>query len=212
MQVYKIIHLLWILLIIFSIIYLIKKWCNTVCEAVSCLKIDSVSFTDLSEKLLHRQSDSSLDEVIESLFKEILTLDGAAKLQDSQVCKTKLSWNLRKLLEIMCYCLVLSLSLSLFMLKNRNLVNLLIYLIKKILIFVVGGNRHTVVELGCDQTCWLNYYRRAKGQRSLSVCLLMYFGANQSVCLFSVTDIDIILFPNILTKESLSPDVYTDIN
>lgn len=40
----------------------------------------------------------------------------------------------------------------------------------------------------------------------------MYFGANQSVSLFSVTDIDIILFPNILTKESLSPDVYTDVS
>ncbi|ROL51758.1 Testis-expressed protein 11 [Anabarilius grahami] len=43
---------------------------------------------DLSEKLLHRQSDSNLDEVIESLFKEILTLGGAAKLQDSQSLET----------------------------------------------------------------------------------------------------------------------------
>jgi len=46
---------------------------------------DRLSFTGLSEKLLHIQDDSNLDEVIEALFKEILTLDGAAKLQDSQV-------------------------------------------------------------------------------------------------------------------------------
>lgn len=97
MQVYKIINLLWILLVIFSIIYLnqfslpCQEVICEVCEAVSCLKTDWVSFTELSEKLLHRQSDSHSDEVIESLFKEILTLDGAAKLQDSQVCKTKLS-------------------------------------------------------------------------------------------------------------------------
>jgi len=35
---------------------------------------DRFSFTGLSEKLLHIQDDSNLDEVIEALFKEILTL------------------------------------------------------------------------------------------------------------------------------------------
>ncbi|KTG35909.1 hypothetical protein cypCar_00008249 [Cyprinus carpio] len=39
---------------------------------------------NLSEKLLHRQIDSNLDEVIETLFKTISTLDAAEKLQDSQ--------------------------------------------------------------------------------------------------------------------------------
>ncbi len=78
------------------------KWFSTAREAVSCLKTDSVSFTDLSKKLLHRQIDSNLDEVIETLFKAISTLDAAAKLQDSQVCNAHLSWNLRRPQEIMC--------------------------------------------------------------------------------------------------------------
>ncbi|XP_048031827.1 testis-expressed protein 11 [Megalobrama amblycephala] len=54
----------------------------------------SVDVKNLSEKLLHRQSDSNLDEVIESLFKEVLTLDGAAKLQDSQLEEIAIQlWN-----------------------------------------------------------------------------------------------------------------------
>lgn len=57
----------------------------------SCFVFEGwLSFTGLSEKLLHRQVDSNLDELIEALFKEILTLDGAAQLQDSQVCQPQL--------------------------------------------------------------------------------------------------------------------------
>ncbi|XP_043113113.1 testis-expressed protein 11 [Puntigrus tetrazona] len=44
-----------------------------------------VDVKNLSEQLLHRQVDSSLDEVIESLFNSISTLDAAAKLQDAQL-------------------------------------------------------------------------------------------------------------------------------
>ncbi|XP_073676632.1 testis-expressed protein 11 [Garra rufa] len=44
-----------------------------------------VDVKDLSEKLLHREINSDLDEVIETLFKAISALDGATKLQDSQL-------------------------------------------------------------------------------------------------------------------------------
>ncbi|RXN07405.1 testis-expressed sequence 11 [Labeo rohita] len=47
-----------------------------------------VDVKNLSEKLLHRETSSDLDEVIETLFKAISTLDGAAKLQDSQSLET----------------------------------------------------------------------------------------------------------------------------
>ncbi|KAK7138050.1 hypothetical protein R3I94_013625 [Phoxinus phoxinus] len=56
----------------------------------------AVNVKSLSEKLLHRQVDSNLDEVIEALFKEILTLDGAAQLtlQDSQLEEIAIQlWN-----------------------------------------------------------------------------------------------------------------------
>ncbi|XP_042594370.1 testis-expressed protein 11 isoform X1 [Cyprinus carpio] len=49
---------------------------------------------NLSEKLLHRQIDSNLDEVIETLFKTISTLDAAEKLQDSQLEESAIQlWN-----------------------------------------------------------------------------------------------------------------------
>ncbi len=92
LALYKITDLLWILLVILALFvvifsaYLVLKWFSTAREAVLCLETDSVSFTDLSEKLLHRQIDSNLDEVIETLFEAISALDAAAKLQDSQVC------------------------------------------------------------------------------------------------------------------------------
>ncbi|XP_056327837.1 testis-expressed protein 11 [Danio aesculapii] len=54
----------------------------------------AVELKDLSEKLLHRQSHSDLDEVIDSLFKEILTLEEAAKLQDPQLEEIAIQlWN-----------------------------------------------------------------------------------------------------------------------
>ncbi|KAF4104781.1 testis-expressed protein 11 isoform X3 [Onychostoma macrolepis] len=53
-----------------------------------------VDVKNLSEKLLHRQIDSDLDEVIETLFKAISTLDTAAKLQDSQLEEIAIQlWN-----------------------------------------------------------------------------------------------------------------------
>ncbi|XP_050983537.1 testis-expressed protein 11 isoform X2 [Labeo rohita] len=53
-----------------------------------------VDVKNLSEKLLHRETSSDLDEVIETLFKAISTLDGAAKLQDSQMEEIAIQlWN-----------------------------------------------------------------------------------------------------------------------
>lgn len=173
----------------------------------------TLSFAGLSEKLLHGQVD--LDEVIEALFKEISTLDGAAQLQDSQVYQPQLK-STEALTDHVLFIFLCLMWLSrrhniflLFMLTNSfhwNLVIMLRYWIKKIIIFVVGGNRHTVVELDCDQTCWLNYYRRAKGQRSiclslsgLSFCLSINGSGCQSVCLSVFCHY---LFRNILTKES----------
>ncbi|KAK2891163.1 hypothetical protein Q8A67_013806 [Cirrhinus molitorella] len=53
-----------------------------------------VDVKNLSEKLLHREISSDLDEVIETLFKAISALDGAAKLQNSQLEEIAIQlWN-----------------------------------------------------------------------------------------------------------------------
>jgi len=81
------VNLFWILLVILVAYHLYLPRHEVFYHSMwSCFVFeDRLSFTGLSEKLLHIQDDSNLDEVIEALFKEILTLDGAAKLQDSQV-------------------------------------------------------------------------------------------------------------------------------
>ncbi|XP_052010662.1 testis-expressed protein 11-like [Xyrauchen texanus] len=53
-----------------------------------------VSVKNLSEKLLHRQNNSNVDEVIETLFKEISSLARSSTVQNSQVVENAIQlWN-----------------------------------------------------------------------------------------------------------------------
>ncbi|KAI7801911.1 putative testis-expressed sequence 11 protein [Triplophysa rosa] len=53
-----------------------------------------VSIKSLSEKLLHRQINADVNEVIESLFNEISSLEGSARIQDAQLEENAIQlWN-----------------------------------------------------------------------------------------------------------------------